>query len=264
VIDIVDETARLLSGMAFSTERGGVAHGERVQVIVDPRWDAQRSRFRVALRCCAVGFDGGPWGGLPVVIERLGDLGATAAETVTAGPAAAPAAGGGLGGAGSIRPGAAPARAVQTLAYAYRNAAPARAGSSTELQLGFVATLNARGHAVFENVPVGAYRLFASALWVETALRERSAPAPAARDERLCATFARAEDGAVRVTTETDDSALAGATVRCVLVDLANRVCARGELTLAAGSAGRWTGIWTQAAAPVEADRLICQAFIGT
>lgn len=262
VIDIIDETARLLSGMTFSTERGGVAYGERVQVIVDPRWDAQRSRFRVALRCCTVGFDGAPWGGIPVVIERLDLEEAQAAQIVTTGPAAAPGAGGGPGGAGSVRPGATPARAVQTLAYAYQYPAPARAGTSMAPQPGFVAMLNARGHAKFENLPVGAYRLFASALWDEAALQERSAPAPAARGEGLRASLIRADDGAVRVAAETNDKALAGAKVRCVLVDPSSRVCARGEFTLAAGGAGCWRGCWTEAAAPAEADRLICQAFI--
>jgi len=67
---LIEEAARLLCRMPFSTERGGTARGEHVHVIADPRWDEAGKTFRLSVICYAPGFRV-DWAGLPIVVEPV-------------------------------------------------------------------------------------------------------------------------------------------------------------------------------------------------
>ena len=68
--DVIDEAARLLCALEFSTARGGAAHGEHVHIIADPEWDEAAQVYRLSLLCYAPGVDNANWAGMPVILRR--------------------------------------------------------------------------------------------------------------------------------------------------------------------------------------------------
>ncbi len=65
---LLDEAARLLSGVGFSTNRGHHGVGDWVLVTIDPAWNADKRTLSVRISCSARAHQDVDWTGLPVYI----------------------------------------------------------------------------------------------------------------------------------------------------------------------------------------------------
>lgn len=215
--DVIEEAARLLRQLRFSTHRGASAEGQQVAVSVALHGNDDQETVRVLLTCYAFGHRQVAWQGLPVFVLPEGQGNVSALAFLNArGQAVLP----------------------RLERGAYRLSTSAQYGRSpTPIPL----------HGRSQRAGT-AFRLRGRNLQRPATPSEE--PVYTSIDGRVQATVRHTPAGTTVVAFETQDGAWAGATVRFALVDAGGGEVAHSaevELQPVESPAPLWRGIWEQA-----------------